>query len=375
MTSNKHLDALLLCPTGQDANLIASVLAHESVKSKIAKGLNELCEMNYEDAGVIIVAEEALTKEGIDTFNRKLSKQKAWSDIPIILLGSGNGRSKQFHQKRLESFVTHGNVTLLERPLQPLTLLSATQVALRARKRQYQVKDLLQSQQEATRIRDEFISIASHELKTPLTSLKLQTQMTKRQITRPEILLKEKMTKQLEYTINQVDRLNKLVDAMLDISRINTGKFSIHRIQFNFSDLLEELIERFTPQFEAVGITIKNYITPGIIVFCDTYKIEQVVNNLFSNVIRYAPHKTVKIGLRLENNKVVFNVEDEGMGIAPENLERIFKRFERISSTISGLGLGLYITRQILNLHQGTIRAESKLGVGSNFIIELPAPV
>lgn len=373
MNSTKHLDALLLCPTGQDAHLIASVLAHESVGSKMTKNLDELCQMDYEDAGVIIVAEEALTKEGVDLLNTKLSNQKNWSDIPIILLASGNGRSKQFHMKRLENFVTNGNVTLLERPLQPLTLLSATQVALRARKRQYQVKGLLQSQLEATKIRDEFISIASHELKTPLTSLKLQTQMTRRQITRPDILLKDKMTKQLEYTINQVDRLNTLVDAMLDISRINTGKFSIHRIQFNFSDLLEELIERFTPQFEAVDITVKNYITPGIIVHYDAYRIEQVVNNLFSNVIRYAPHTTVKVGLRLEEDKIIFNVEDEGMGIAPENLERIFERFERISSNISGLGLGLYITRQILELHQGTIRVESKLGKGSNFIIELPA--
>lgn len=375
MNSNKHLDALLLCPKGQDAHMIASVLAHESLASKAAKTLDELCHMNYEDAGVIIVAEEALTKEGVETLSAKLSEQKTWSDIPIILLGSGHGRSKQFHMKKLQSFVTHGNVTLLERPLQPLTLLSATQVALRARKRQYQVKRLLQSQIEATKIRDEFISIASHELKTPLTSLKLQTQMTKRQITHPEFILKDKMTKQLEYTINQIDRLNKLVDAMLDISRINTGKFVIHKTHFNFSELLEELIERFTPQFDAVGITVKNYITPGIVVFCDPYKIEQVVNNLFSNVIRYAPHKPVKVGLRLEKDKILFNVEDEGMGIARANLERIFERFERISSTISGLGLGLYITREILNLHQGTIRVESQLGVGSNFIIELPASV
>ena len=372
MNPNMHLDAILLCPSGQDAQLITSILFKESVEFKTALNEDELYSMNYENAGVIFVSEESLTKEGVEAFNKKLSKQKSWSDIPIILLSSGNTKSEEFQSKQLENFVTNGNVTILERPLQPLTLLSATQVAIRARKRQHQVKNLLQSEIKATKIRDEFISIAGHELKTPLTSLKLQAQMTKRQINHPEILLKDKMTKQLEYTIKQVDRLNKLVDAMLDISRINIGKFSVHKTQLNFSNLLEEMIERFTPQFEAVGITVKNYISPNIMVFCDPYKIEQVINNLFSNAIRYAPHETVKVGLSLKDDKIIFNVEDEGMGIAFANRENIFERFERFSSNISGLGLGLYITREILNLHHGSIRVESKLGVGSNFIVELP---
>lgn len=370
--TNLPLNALLLCPTGQDAHLIASVLKHDSVDSKVTKDLDELCNIDYEHAGVIIVSEEALTKEGIDVLNEKLSAQKPWSDIPIILLTSGGTRSKQFKIKRLEVFVTSGNVTLLERPLQPLTLLSATQVALRSRRRQFQVRGLLQAQVEATKIRDEFISIASHELKTPLTSLKLQTQMTRRQIVKPEMLLQDKMQKQLDYTINQIDRLNKLVDDMLDISRINTGKLNITKVDFNFSELLLELVERFSPQFNAVGINVQTEIEPGIIGHWDSYKIEQVVNNLFSNAIRYSPRKTVTVGLKAMGDKAVFNVQDEGMGIEPKNLERIFERFERISSNISGLGLGLYITRQILDLHQGTIKADSKLGEGANFIIELP---
>lgn len=370
--TEKNLDALLLCPTGQDARLIASVLQQDSVDSKMTKNLDELCEIDYENAGVIIVAEEALTKEGVETLHQKLSAQKTWSDIPIILLSNGGPRSKQFQMKQLEHFVTSGNVTLLERPLQPLTLLSATQVALRSRRRQFQVRSLLQSQIEATKIRDEFISIASHELKTPLTSLKLQTQMTRRQIVTPDTLSPDKMRKQLDYTIQQIDRLNKLVDAMLDISRINTGKLSIKKKVFNFSELLHELIERFAPQFEAVGIHVKTDIAPNVFGNWDSYKLEQVVNNLFSNAIRYSPHRDVTITLRTLNDRAIFNVRDEGMGIAPGNLERIFERFERVSSVTSGLGLGLYITRQILDLHGATIRAESELGKGSNFIIELP---
>lgn len=368
------LPVLLLCPTGKDAHLIASVLQHDRVNTQTTLTINELCEVDYDNAGAIIVAEESLTKEGLAIFNEKLSSQKGWSDIPIILLssGSGSGRNQQFKLKDLEAFVTNGNVTLLERPLRPLTLSSATQVALRARRRQFQVQSLLQSQLKATKIRDEFISIAGHELKTPLTSLKLQTQMTRRQIVRPEIFVKDKMYKQLDYTIHQIDRLNKLVDDMLDISRISDGKLTLIRTKVNLSLLLHELIERFTPQFEAVGINVKTDIQEEVIGIWDSYKLEQVVNNLFSNAIRYSPNEALSIGLYTCGDKAIFNVKDEGMGIEAHNLERIFERFERVSSVTSGLGLGLYITRQILDLHQANIRAESEMGKGSNFIIELP---
>lgn len=369
---NKHSEAILLCPTGQDARLIAAVLKKESVESRPLNSIDELCNLHHDEAGVIIIAEEALTIDGIESLNKYLLSQKTWSDIPIILLIGSGVRNREFKLKRLEVFVGSGNVTLLERPLQPLTLLSATQVSLRSRKRQYQVRDLLKSQIEATNIRDEFISIASHELKTPLTSLKLQTQMTRRQVSNPEVMTFEKMKKQLDYTVNQIDRLNKLVDDMLDISRINTGKLIIHKAKFNLSELVLELIERFTPQFEAVGCTIKTNISPEVIGSWDSYKIEQVINNLFSNAIRYSPKKQITVGLEIKGSDAVLNVQDEGMGIEPKNLERIFERFERVSSTISGLGLGLYITRQILDLHQGSIIAESEPGRGSNFIIHLP---
>jgi signal transduction histidine kinase len=369
---NNHLEVTLRCPTGQDATLIASVLKKESIDSVVVKSISELCQRSDTESGVLLIADEALTFEGIELLNQSLSNQETWSDIPIILLTSGNGREKQFNLKRLEVFVASGNVTLLERPLLPLTLLSATQVALRTRRRQYQVRDLLESQQEATKIRDEFISIASHELKTPLTSLKLQTQMSKRLVTKAETFTPERIQKQLDYTIHQIDRLNKLVDDMLDITRINTGKLQLYKKPFDLSVLVEELVERFMPQFVSVGCQVKSQIEANIIGEWDSYKIEQVLNNLFSNAIRYSPRNPISIRLKKESDKAILNVQDQGIGIDPANMERIFERFERASSAASGLGLGLYITRQILDLHNGKIRVESELGKGSNFIIELP---
>lgn len=372
LTQTHKTNVLILCPTGQDAQLIAAVLYRDSFNSEIVRSIADLCSKELEDASVIIIAEEALTTEGIEVLNNKLNEQQPWSDIPIILFISGGVRNKEFKLKRLEVFVSSGNVTLLERPLQPITLLSATKVSMRARQRQYQVKELLLSQIAATKIRDEFISIAGHELKTPLTSLKLQTQMTRKHINRPEELSVVKIAKQLDYTVNQIDRLNKLVDDMLDISRLNTGKLQIQKSNFNLSILVEELVERFTPQFEAVGCSVEKDIDKEIIGFWDAYRLEQVLNNLFSNAIRYSPGKKISVGLHCKNHEVLLNVKDQGMGIEPENLERIFERFERISSSISGLGLGLYITRQILNLHNAKIKVESQLGQGANFIITLP---
>lgn len=370
--SDRHLDVILLCPTGQDAQLIAAVLLESKIDSVIVKTIDELCRRDFEQDGVLLIAEEALTAEGIESLNHCLTHQKPWSDIPIVLLTSGGPHNKKFKVQRLEVFVASGNVTILERPLQPLTLISAIQVAMRSRRRQLQVRSLLIQQAEATKIRDEFISIASHELKTPLTSLKLQSQMTRKLMERPESIKPDRMIKQLDYTINQIDRLNKLVDDMLDISRIGSGKLKIHRTALNLSALLEELIERFLPQFEAAGCSLMKEIEPQVVGLWDAFKIEQVVNNLFSNAIRYSPKKPVSVGLHLVGNKAILNVKDKGAGIEKENQERIFERFERASSNASGLGLGLYITRQIVELHNGSIHVESEPGQGSNFIIELP---
>ncbi len=369
---NRKLEAILLCPTGQDSFLISSVLKKQDIASTAVNAISELCKLNYNQAGVVLIAEEAITQQGMEELNRYLSLQEAWSDIPIILLTSGGAKNKQQKIKHLEAFIASGNVTLLERPLLPLTLLSATQVALRSRRRQFQVKELLTAQVEATKVRDEFISIASHELKTPLTSLKLLTQMTKRQAAKEDTFTTEKFQKQLDYTINQIDRLNKLVDDMLDISRISSGKLSLQKTSLNLSTLLNELIERFLPQFKLVGSEVQRDITPEVIGQWDAYKIEQVINNLFSNAIRYSPQKAVNIRLESHKERALLSIRDEGVGIAPENLERIFERFERATTSNSGLGLGLYITRQIVELHGGKISVSSELGKGSTFVIELP---
>lgn len=368
---NRELKVLLLCPTGQDSILISDALLKEKILSSSIT-IDDLLKRKLEEIDIILIAEEALSQSAIENLNTFLQEQEPWSEIPVILLTSKGTRGKHFNKESLDVFIYSGYVTLLERPLHFLTLLSTVKVAMRARKRQYQMRDLMISQVAATNIRDEFISIASHELKTPLTSLKLQTQVTRKLFQKNNVVDMPRMNKQLDYTVNQINRLNKLVDDMLDISRISTGKLKLDKSECDLSKLVTEMIDRFSPQFEAVGCKVEINIEDNIIGNLDSFKIEQVINNLFSNAIRYAPKSAITVELKKEHGVALLSVKDEGSGIHPDSLSKIFERFERASTNASGLGLGLYITKQIIELHRGTIHVESELGKGTCFFIQLP---
>jgi PAS domain S-box-containing protein len=233
-----------------------------------------------------------------------------------------------------------------------------------------------QELERAVRARDEFLSIASHELRTPLTSLKLQTQMTKRSLEKegPAALGPERIQKLVSNFDRQIDRITRLVEDMLDISRISTGKLTIAREQVNLCDLLRDLVERHAPLFEEKQVQVSLQCEGLIIGHWDQFRIEQVVSNLLTNAARYGESRPVEITAAREGEFAVLRVVDHGRGIAAENQERIFGRFERAvaSDDISGLGLGLYIVRSIVEMHGGSIVVASELGHGAIFTVRLP---
>ncbi|HXH29823.1 MAG TPA: PAS domain S-box protein [Bacteriovoracaceae bacterium] len=251
------------------------------------------------------------------------------------------------------------------------------------RKKVQKQNEILNKAQEdlehAVIVRDEFMSIASHELKTPLTSMMLQVQMRKHKLKKDDAsaFTMEKLTKMMDADEQQFKRLVHLIDDILDNSRITSGKLSMNMARFDLCTLVQEVVERFCDQ--AVGGDSKIQIdrcesTMGI---WDRFRIEQVVTNLITNALRYGAGKPIWIQVSVAGDKAKLIVRDEGLGIAEENQERIFQRFERAASgsEVSGLGLGLYIVRQILDAHKGSIQVKSKLGEGSTFIVELPLDV
>lgn len=223
--------------------------------------------------------------------------------------------------------------------------------------------------------RDEFLSIASHELKTPLTSLKLQAQMNLRKLegANPEFT-KEELHRSYSLELKQISFLSVLIDDLLDISRIQAGRLDLSPQEINFSELVGEVLSRFSELFRANGCQVETSFAEGIIGHWDKRRLEQVVSNLFSNITKYAPGSRVHVSTKWGEGRTYLEISDSGPGIPKNKQELIFERFERANEqrSIGGLGLGLYIVRKIVQAHKGLVTVESELGKGTRFTIELP---
>lgn len=236
-------------------------------------------------------------------------------------------------------------------------------------------KRVTQTLAENIRARDEFISVASHELKTPLTSLKLQAQITARgiQSKNPQVYSVERVDEFVTFVSRQIDRLTQLVEAMLDVSRISAGKLTLEFKKIDLVHLVKEIVALLSIQSGESGSKITVETPDQLWIHADSHRIEQVIENLVSNAIKYGNKKPIQVQVSQDQENAIVIVQDNGMGIEPDCFERIFERFERATSSknISGLGLGLYICRQILDAHGGSVSVESEIGKGSKFTVRL----
>jgi signal transduction histidine kinase len=234
---------------------------------------------------------------------------------------------------------------------------------------------LLDELREAIRARDDFLSVASHELRTPITTLTLQIDGLSR-IMREQVppACLEKTGRRLEMTRRQVDRLTSLVGTLIDVSRITAGKVTLSRQRADITEVLRSVVERSCEDTAHAGSALRFEGAGPIWGNFDVSRVDQVLTNLLSNAIRYGRGKPIAVGVVAEGEDVRFWVEDHGIGIAPEHQGRIFQRYERAapSTNYAGLGLGLWITQQLLEVMGGRISVKSELGVGSVFTVELP---
>lgn len=230
--------------------------------------------------------------------------------------------------------------------------------------------------QKAIEVRDEFLSIASHELRTPLTPLKMQIQSVARQIKNDQgsTLTPERLIKMVETSDRQISRLSVLIDDLLDVTRISSGKLSLNKEFFSMKEMVIDVVGQYAHQFKHTQSVVEVVIEDDMVGFWDKVRIEQVIINLLTNAAKYAPKQPILTAVTTHGDVVKVQVTDKGPGIAEDNHERIFKRFERVSDkqNIGGLGLGLYICKQIVEAHHGKIYVESIPGKGATFTVELP---
>jgi signal transduction histidine kinase/DNA-binding response OmpR family regulator len=235
---------------------------------------------------------------------------------------------------------------------------------------------LYQEAQEAIQVREEFISIASHELRTPLTALTLQARMLEKALAgggaqaTPEALARRVTT-----AVRQVERMNRLVSNLLDVTRLRVHRLDLEPERFDLCALVEEVAARFQEELGRTGRELRISLEGPALGVWDRTKLEQVVSNLVSNAIRYGGDSPVDVAVRAAAGEVRVAVRDRGRGIAPEDLARIFRRFERGGNAhgSGGLGLGLYVVRHIVEAHRGRIEVESELDAGATFTVILPA--
>ncbi|WP_122580255.1 hybrid sensor histidine kinase/response regulator [Pseudomonas viridiflava] len=312
--------------------------------------------------------------------------------IPIVFV-SAAGRELNYAFKGYES----GAVDFLHKPLDIHAVKSKVNVFVdlfRQRKAmKMQVEELERSRQEqeallkrlqstqgelehAIRMRDDFMSIVSHEVRTPLNGLILETQLRQLHLAKGNMsaFTLDKLRAMVDRDERQIRSLIRLIEDMLDVSRIRTGKLSIRPSPFDLCELVTQLLESFSAQIAAASSSVTLVAEEPVIGVWDEFRIEQVIANLLTNALRYGARKPIEVRVYCEGGQASVEVRDQGIGITPENQKRIFQQFERVSANhaVAGLGLGLFISEQIVMAHGGRIEVESEEGKGSVFRVCLP---
>jgi signal transduction histidine kinase/ActR/RegA family two-component response regulator len=383
VTEHESERVLVVAPLGRDAEATVAILQQNGLQAVRCDDVRSACEVARNGAGVLVFAEEALTTPQLDALSALLDAQPPWSDLPLVVVARERHEEPGAPPPRtLQRF----NVTILERPLAVRTLVAAAQVALRARRRQYEVRGLLEQREtlalgekearvrseSASRAKDDFLAMLGHELRNPLSPIVTALHLIRH---RKPVGIEHELT----VLDRQVAHLARLVDDLLDVSRIAQGKVDVKRDVLALETVLARAIEMASPLFEQRRHELAVSIDTGLRVTGDLVRLSQVFANLLTNAAKYTPpggHLSVR-AMRAGDD-IFVSVRDDGVGIAPDMLPRVFDLFVQEKQTIDrsggGLGLGLAIVRSLVKLHGGEVSARSEgPGKGSEFVVRLPA--
>jgi signal transduction histidine kinase len=293
--------------------------------------------------------------------------------IPIVFVSAG-GRELNYAFRGYES----GAVDFLYKPLDPLAVRSKVNVFVDLFRQRQELQEAQEQLQRAVSMRDDFMSMIAHELRNPLNSVYLQAQLRRKMLSAPQPPGQDAMLKMVERDERQIRSMVRLLDDMLDVSRARTGRLAIVPARFDLAASARVVVDAIQEQATRSGVPITIAAPDALQIEGDEFRIEQVITNLLTNALRYGQRKpvAVAVGLREDEREAFVSVRDQGMGVAPADQERIFEQFERTegASQVPGLGLGLYIARQIAQAHQGRLEVRSAPGEGAEFILSLPLP-
>jgi len=377
---------LLLLPEGggdnPEANLIRLALGEAGVGVELCADLDAMARAAAEGAGAALVAEEALTPASLPRIKQVLAAQPPWSDLPLLVLDT--------IPKGIGTYLA-GEVpcvTLIDRPIRAPSLVSAVTAALRGRRKQYQLRDLLLDAERARRQRDEFLAMLGHELRNPLGAISTAVQVLNR-VGSPH----REAAEMREMIERQAAHLTRLVDDLLDVSRVHSGRIALQREPADLNEIARLCLQSCDGLVEAQHHRVTFTPSPTrVTVDADPVRLEQVINNLLTNAIKYTPAGG-EIWLSVDAEpavgpasdeaggaatQAVVRVRDTGIGIDQHMLEHVFDLFTQADRPLDrsqgGVGLGLTLVRRLVQMHGGTVTARSDgAGKGSTFEVRLPA--
>lgn len=357
---------VIFAPVGKDARLIKEVLERARLECHSCDALGDVVEELERGAAAMFVVEEAFNAEFLGALTTFLAAQPAWSDLPVLVL-SKQGLDSPGIEKIFEQV---GNVTLLERPVRRATLVSAALSARRARRRQYEMR-------EVDRRKDEFLAILGHELRNPLAPIRTAMDVLN---SLPDSTAQVRGITQI--VERQVRHLTRLVDDLLDVARITNDKVALKREWVAVDTVLQHAVEICRPQMEAGGHALELRQPPvGTLLCGDRARLVQSLANVLGNAVKFSPPGSpIHLRAEVEGSDIVFAVRDHGAGLEPEARSRIFELFVQDQAgrgqAHGGLGIGLSLAQRFTRMHGGTVHVSSEgRGLGCEFTLRMPIVV
>jgi signal transduction histidine kinase/CheY-like chemotaxis protein len=365
---------LVLPPTRADGEVTLRLLRDAGITAVVCDTATEMAREMCVGAGALIITDDASRYDPLAELRLLLESQPSWSELPILVLARPDS-------PRLDELRSVPGVVLLERPVHIRSMVSAVQAALRARLRQYELRNQLdqthaanQELQQQARAKDDFLATLSHELRNPLSALTTAAHLLDRGSLDAKA---DVMAKQI--VKRQTGLMSRLLDDLLDVSRITRGKLEIRTSPIEVSSIIESAIETVQPLLNRKGHAFSVSLPDrDVIIEADAVRLAQVLANLLTNAAKYTePQGRVELAVERQADAVEFRVRDNGIGIPPESRGEIFKMFAQLSPAIDrsegGLGIGLALAKGLVDLHGGTIDVRSDgYGHGSEFIVRIP---